>query len=174
MANFTIATFSNAVIDWANNRAGSFKNNWVVKGGWEGWIQVDLVSYILSQDSSYDILREQPIYLNTRKKTDLLLNANMMDPDDQIPVEIKAQSWENRGNIVNGVEADLDKLDEERADDYDSSSCVMLAIVFEETSYNAILRIRRNDHAIFNSIYNDTEVAILMAAWTSDNGWLNP
>lgn len=168
--NFTLNEFRKAVIDWATNRNSTFKYNWVVKGGWEGWVQVDLVAYILSIDSTFDILREQPIYTNTRKKTDLLLNTNL-DTDFQIPVEIKAQSWYNRTGFLPGVEEDLDKLDEERNADYSESDCVMFGIAFEQQALDGMLSIERDGHTIFEEIYFDGEVAICMATWTEADGW---
>jgi hypothetical protein len=168
--NFDLNTFRQAVINWAVARNGTFQYNWVVKGGWEGWVQVDLVADILSVNTTYDILREQPVYTNARKKTDLLLNADL-NTDFQIPVEIKAQSWYNRAGFLPGVEEDLDKLDDERSANYRDSDCVMFGIAFEQGALDGMLAIERGGHTIFDQIYFDGEVAICMATWTKLEGW---
>lgn len=170
--NFDLNRFRKAVVDWANIRKNTFKYNWVVKGGWEGWVQVDLVAFILSVNNTFEILREQPVYTNSRKRTDLLLNANLQ-PADQIPVEIKAQSWYNRTGFLSGVEEDLDKLENERLWEFHSSPCAMLGIAFEQSALDGLLQIERDGHPIFREIYFDGEVAFGMAMWTKEDGWLD-
>ena len=77
MTTITVEQFKGYNQDWGKLRNNQFKYNWTVHGGWEGWIQVDLVAYILSEDSTIEILREQPIYTNPRKRVDLLLNTTL-------------------------------------------------------------------------------------------------
>ncbi len=172
MSDFTIASFRQAVIAWANQRNSSFKNNWVVKGGWEGWIQVDLVAYILSVDSTYDILREQPIYASSnRRRVDILLNTNLMT-DNQIAVEIKAESIENRMNpFINGIRDDIQKLDEDRNSNFSECDCIMMALPFSPESLEAVRKIKENDQPIFNTIFTG-EVAICFAIYKETDGWL--
>src|SRR3954469_9218286 len=95
MTTINTGQFTDAVRAWCTVRDQSFRFYWPVKGGWEGWIQVDLTAFIISQLPTLEILREQPIYRNNRQKVDLLINADQ-DPDNQIAVELKAQSFENR------------------------------------------------------------------------------
>ena len=172
MPNFTVDSFGGAVAQWANLRNNSFKNNWAVKGGWEGWIQVDLVAYILSADSTYDILREQSIYASSpRKRVDLLLNTNLMT-DDQIAVEIKAESFENRMNpFINGIRKDLRKLDQDRDSNFSECDCIVMALPFNSESLQAVNKIKMNDQPVFNTIFKG-EVAICFAVYKEAGGWL--
>jgi hypothetical protein len=166
-----VADFINCTRDWASRRNAQFKFNWPVKGGWEGWIQVDLTAYILTLDSTVEILREQPIYQNARRKCDLLLNADSL-PANQIPVEIKAESWNNRDNFVDEVLADLDKFDE-RNPAYQNSTCVMLTLPFDQPSLDEVLGIEEDGHEIFRAFFIG-EVACVAAVWVAGQGWLQP
>lgn len=158
------------VTDWATARNSEFRFNWPVKGGWEGWIQVDLTGRILVRDSTIEILREQPIYVDRRKRADLLLNTTATT-EHQIPVEIKAESWENRANFISGVLADLMKLNDERDPDFANSTCVMLAVPFSPESHAAVKAIRRDGHPIFRDLWVG-EVACCATVWTQADGWI--
>ncbi len=172
MTTINVDQFVNATINWATARNGQFKFNWPVKGGWEAWIQVDLTAFILSQDSTIEILREQPIYTNSRKQVDLLLNTTL-ETDDQIPVEIKAESFENRMNpFINGVQKDLNRLNEERNDDFSECTCIMMAVPFSPQSLEAVMQIERDEHQIFRTVFTG-EVAIAIAVYTAADGWLS-
>jgi hypothetical protein len=171
MTTINVDQFAVAITEWARGRNGQFARNWPVKGGWEGWIQVDLTAYIIAADSRVDILREQPVYANSRQRCDLLLNANEL-PANQIPVEIKAESFDNRARFINGVEEDLDKFDS-RDGAYLNSACVMVAMPFSQGSYDELLALQRGGHRIFHSIFVG-EVACAVAVWRPGSGWLSP
>lgn len=171
MTSINVDQFAVAITQWARARNNQFARNWPVKGGWEGWVQVDLTAHILAVDSSIDILREQPVYANNRQRCDLLLNSNDV-PAGQIPVEIKAESFDNSGRFINGVEDDLDKFDG-RNGAYLNSTCVMLAMPFSQGSYDELLALQRGGHRIFHSIFVG-EVACAMAVWSAGHGWLSP
>ncbi|HUY46695.1 MAG TPA: hypothetical protein VMV92_13325 [Streptosporangiaceae bacterium] len=173
MSSLTVDQFAALVVDWSKRRNDQLKFNWPVKGGWEGWIQVDLTAFVLSVDSTADILREQPIYSSPGKRTDLLLNTTL-DTDAQIPVEIKAESFENRGpGFVSGVLADLSKLNDERNTNYSESTCIMLAVPFSQESRDQVEAIEFDGHRIFVRIFQG-EVACAIAVWTEVDGWLSP
>jgi hypothetical protein len=172
MATITVEQFVGQIVAWAGRRDGQFKYNWPVKGGWEGWVQVDLTAYILSQDSTVEILREQPVFTSPYMRCDLLLNA-ALDTDYRIPVEIKAESFENRGAFITEVRADIDKLNTERNADYSESTCVVLAMPFSQESLSRLLEITQDGHRIFAAVYIG-EVACAIAVWTEVAGWLQP
>jgi hypothetical protein len=48
MTTINFNQFLGYVRDWARLRDPNFKYYWPVKGGWEGWVQVDLTAYILT------------------------------------------------------------------------------------------------------------------------------
>lgn len=171
MTTININQFTAGVIEWATMRNTQFKFNWPVKGGWEGWIQVDLTAYLLSKDSTLEILREQPIFDSPYKRVDLLLNTTL-ETDDQIPVEIKAESFENRMDpFVNGIREDMRKLKEDRNTNFSQCTCIMMALPFNQESLDAVLAVEENGHQIFRTIFLK-EVAITVAIYTEADGWL--
>ncbi len=94
---------------WCLEREAGFKKLWPLKGGWELWAQADFAAYLIQQESSIDVLREQYIY-NSWKKVDWLFNFSTEDPATMIAIELKCQSLENEANLINGLTADIDKL----------------------------------------------------------------
>lgn len=170
MSTITVDGFVTGTIQWAQARNQQFRFNWPVKGGWESWVQVDLTAYLLAQESTLEILREQRIYTGLQK-VDLLLNTDQAT-DDQIPVEIKAESFENRMDpFVQGVRDDIEKLSQERNADFSECTSIMLALPFSQQSLDAVLRIQADGHAIFTSVYIG-EVAVAVAVYTERDGWL--
>jgi hypothetical protein len=170
----TISTndFVDAVKVWATLRDQSFKFYWPVKGGWEGWIQVDLTAFIISKIPTLEILREQPIYQNNRQRVDLLINADQV-PSAQIAVELKAQSFENRNAFITGVVTDLDKF-ADVDDAYADTSCVMLASTFNQASLDELLALEMDDHPVFRVVFGSSEIAFAVAEWNAQNGWVDP
>jgi hypothetical protein len=167
----TIEEFLAALQDWAKPRDPNFKYYWPVKGGWEGWIQVDLTAFIIDRLATVEILREQPIYQNGRQLVDLLINTNE-PPGKQIAIEIKAQSFENRTRFITGVVADLNKF--ETVDTaYQDTPAIMVAIPFNQATLDEVIGLERDDHPVFASIYLG-EIAIAVAVWTAERGWINP
>ncbi|MEV1120054.1 hypothetical protein AB0I91_33815 [Actinosynnema sp. NPDC049800] len=171
MSHIDVLQFIGAIQGWARQRDGQFKYNWPVKGGWEGWIQVDLTASILTAAPTAEILREQPVYTNTRQRCDLLLNTTAA-PDAQVIVELKAESWHNRAAFVPGVIDDLDKLQQSVSPAYAGSNRVMLAMPFSQPSYQDVLGIQIDGHRIFSAVHVG-EVACLVAVRTAQ-GWLSP
>lgn len=171
MATITHDEFVNYATQWVQQRQAQIQYNWPVKGGWEGWAQVDLTAYILSLNSTFDILREQRIYTAPRKKTDLLLNGDL-GPVAQIPVEIKTESAENVAGFLPGVIKDLNKLDGQRRPAYQNSTCVSMALAFSPESVALVQNIQRGGQKIFVNCYQSSEVALLLATWTATTGWV--
>jgi len=173
MAIINVTEFVDSIRGWAANRGSQFKYNWPVKGGWEGWIQVDLTGFILTVNPTVEILREQPVYANTRQRCDLLLNAKS-EPHRQIIVEIKAESLNNWENFITGVVDDLDKLDSAVGLAYQKTDRVMLAMPFNPPSYEELMALQMDGHKIFAAVYlGGGDVACAVAIRTA-TGWLTP
>jgi hypothetical protein len=171
MGSFRIDTFEKLVTDWANARNDDFKYYWPVKGGWEGWAQVDIVAFAFRKDTTYDIKREQSIYTDAEKRVDLLLNANE-GVDLQIPVELKCESFENKGTpFVNSVVKDVNKLGGERKHEFAKCSCVDIAVPFSNPSRTQILAIHVDNKPIFKELAAG-EVSVCAAVWKSPGGWV--
>ncbi len=102
---------------------------------------------------------------------DLLLNTTL-PTDDQIPVEIKAESFQNRMDpFVNGVRDDFNKLNYERNTDFSESTCIIMAVPFNRNSLNAVVQLQYDRHRIFRTVFTG-EVAIAIAVYTEADGWL--
>jgi hypothetical protein len=171
MTTMNVDNFVAAIQQWAAFRNDQFRHYWPVKGGWEGWVQVDLTAFILSHDPTVEILREQPIFRNPRRQVDLLLNA-YQPPAQQIAVEIKAQSLENQGSFVDGVVKDLEKLDRVN-DAYTDTTRMVVGLPFSRPALDETLGLEIDDHRIFLEVFRG-EVAVVAAVWTADRGWINP
>ena len=171
MATISVELFIGYIAEWATARNKQFNYNWPVKGGWEGWLQVDLVAYILWKDSTAEILREQQIYTSPYMRTDLLLNT-ALSTDDQIPVEIKVESFENKMDpFITGVSDDILKLNTERNTNFSECTCVMVAVPFSTQSLQAVLGISEGGHPIFVPVFLG-EIAVAVAVYTEAGGWL--
>jgi hypothetical protein len=173
-----IPQFERGVSAWAQERSRQFQYLWPVKGGWEGWVQVDLISYFIALDGTNDIQREKSIYTNTRERVDLLLNDDAeiaLVPDvDKIPVEMKADSLRNHASFRKGVIEDLDQLEPAvRRRQFRNCDCLMLALTYAQESYDWLYNLRRGpqDVRIFGDIYLSPEVAVLGAHIDRNGVW---
>ena len=167
----SVDEFEKSVRSWANERVRQFPYTWPLKGGWEGWIQVELMAYFFRKDSTQDILREQSIYTNNRKHVDLLLNTKATMWEDLIPVEIKAQSFENSDNFIEGVEEDMGKLHRERQQSLDKCRCIAMALSYEQNTINQLRDIRRDGKRVFAEICRSSEISIWAAKLNRNNAW---
>ncbi|MEO0328158.1 MAG: hypothetical protein AAF217_06110 [Pseudomonadota bacterium] len=129
MTELTYDQFVYYAGEWGRLNQTDIANMWPSKGGWEGYAQAGIYNYIIRQNSTYDILREQPVYANPRKNTDFLLNGQSETVTDVV-VELKCQSYENWQNFTgnNGLKGDLTKLTRELAPAYQQS--VLLGVGF--------------------------------------------
>ena len=169
----TLDKFIGYLIEWTKDRGGQLKYNWPVKGGWEGWIQVDLVAHILNINNTHNILRDQPIYQNNLKRVDLLIQDGESSTE-AIAVEIKAESLENQKSFIGGVIDDVSKLETERNTNYQNSKALVIAVAFSRESVDALLGIKHpaSQTKIFTNICQfQSEVAILIAVKDGSNPW---
>lgn len=116
--------FISYAYDWMNQHAADgIASAWPQAGGWEGWAQVDLASYILKQDSTIDLQRESvdvyasnPDEKESKKppRPDYVLNLRNVSASQGsqvLVVELKCQSFGNYSNFVKGLEIDASKLE---------------------------------------------------------------
>lgn len=175
MATMTRDAFDHLVEEWARARGGSFHRNWPVKGGWEAWIQVDLTAFLLEQNDTYDVLREQNVYTNALARCDLLVNPTDPAPA-RLVVELKAESLENHARLGGGVEQDAYKIQNERVAPYTASVGIVLAVVFSQQGWDAVAGIYLEERReMFGILYGDRggEFAIL-GAHAVDGTWQRP
>jgi hypothetical protein len=121
-----------------------------------------------------EVLREQPVFENARKRVDLVLNADQAAAS-QILVEIKAESFQNRMDpFVTGTRDDYLKLDGERSADFRRSPCLVMSLPFNRESRDAVLGLTTSGgQPLFGQIY-EGEVAICLAVYEASTGWQDP
>jgi hypothetical protein len=120
--------------------------------------------------------REQSIYEQPRQRVDLLINAPSADVKEWIPVEIKAESFQNHTNFIPGVLDDLAKIERQRRHPFDQATSVMIAIAFsqveEGSALKALMNIKVGDNPIF-AVVHQGEIACCVAVWDGPSrGWI--
>ncbi len=129
MTQLSYQEFLENVEAWVLQNETQIGLMWPQKGGWEGWAQASIYANILSHNSTYDILREQHVFVKTKKAADYLLNDS--GPVAQkVIVELKAQSFENRGAFVKGLETDVKKLIHDVKPAYSGAALLVVGIYF--------------------------------------------
>ena len=121
--------FLKLVRSWIIVNVNSIKNMWPQKGGWESWAQAEIFNYVITENSTYDILREQHVYRNSALAADFLLNKNSAR-GSRVIVELKCQSLENHKNFSYGIESDAKKLCKELSDTYSGEELLVIGIYF--------------------------------------------
>jgi hypothetical protein len=104
----------NIIDTWAAAMCPRILQAQVFKGGWEGWAQIELALGIQAKYTEIKVTREQPIYLGTRKRVDILLRA---DGEDTHAIELKtlsvyAQEQYGNGTFAQGFIDDIDKIND--------------------------------------------------------------
>lgn len=131
--------FASYVVQWCEYRQNEFSRLFPLKGGWEAWAQADWAAYTLWQESTYDILREWPIYNNPNQRVDWLFN-NSSPNVQKVAIELKCQSFENRNVFTAGLQADIDKLQQGNLNaDYVGCQTGVMGIYFEEAARTWVL-----------------------------------
>jgi hypothetical protein len=171
-AMLTVDRFEQRLHAWATERSDRFQFLWPLKGGWEGWIQVDVMAFLLARYGTDDVLREQSIYSNAKQRVDLILNMDAMEDRSRIPVEIKAQSMDNRDAFVPGVHKDMLKLRTKRRPDFQGCECLMVGLCFEQNAYDQLRSMTNSaGRKIFYALYETRESAVLVAQLQSNDEW---
>ncbi|APE31377.1 hypothetical protein BOX17_10715 [Halomonas aestuarii] len=134
MTQISTREFLGYVEEWVNGSYQKIGSMWPQKGGWEKWAQSEIGSFILSQDSTCDLLREQGVYVSKRKDADFLLNGMSMTASDKVVVELKCQSFENYKNFKKGLEEDISKLSRELKPGFSGADLLVLGIYFFQHS----------------------------------------
>jgi hypothetical protein len=131
---------------WVTENAAKIYGNFMQKGGWEGWAQVELMNYLNAMGGT-TIQREIPIYVNPKYSADLIVNFQDPVIEHQICIELKCESvfqsaYDGRqkkpNRIQDKVSVDLLRLKEQRHGRYIKSMALMLAIGFSEEAFKAL------------------------------------
>lgn len=105
--------------DWATQNAWKLAEAYKMKGGWEGWAQVEIAISVTRQHGfNYgkirtDTTREARVYEGTDKRSDILLatyEENRAYPKWTNMIELKCEGYYNKDRFVAAVEDDFKKL----------------------------------------------------------------
>jgi len=143
------------LLNWCEYRGNEFRYYFPLKWGWEAWVQADYAAFVLRQDSTVDILREESIYTDPYQRVDLLINNNAPAVPQKIAIEIKCQTFLGRNTFVNGIASDISKLAQNKISTPYFRGCQtgVLGLYFTE---EARVWMRANN---FIEIYSNTNVA---------------
>ena len=108
----SLTNFGGYLGAWFQEYEKQFKLYYPLKGGWEAWVQASVAAYIIEDNSTVDILREQLVFYGSQQKVDWLLNDSYQSVDSKIAIELKCQSFENEKKFTSGLESDIAKLAE--------------------------------------------------------------
>ena len=131
MAQLSYQEFLDYVEMWVVENETKIAKMWPQKGGWEGWAQAEIKSFILGKNSTFDILREQHVYTSGGKTADFLLNDSS-PVGKKVVVELKCQSFENYKNFKAGLENDISKLIKELKPSYSGAALLVIGIYFTD------------------------------------------
>ena len=131
MAQLSYQEFIDYVKEFIVSNEKAIANMWPQKGGWEGWAQSSIFSFILGKNSTYDILRERHVYTSPAKAADFLLN-NSSPVGDRVIIELKCQSLENCSSFKKGLDDDIRKLARELDSSYSGATLLVIGIYFSE------------------------------------------
>ncbi|MGJ5048982.1 hypothetical protein ACQR18_29265 [Bradyrhizobium oligotrophicum] len=142
-----------------------------LQGGYEAWFQADFGGYLNSVKPG-DVAREQPVYLNSSERVDLLINPTS-DYDKQILIEVKTQRTNQLGiALISEVQSDLDKLDKNRNNLYTETDAYMLVITIDPIGAQSLSEWAPSQGTvrIFNRLQIDSDPFGFLWAFSATEG----
>ncbi|KIK66793.1 hypothetical protein GYMLUDRAFT_82161 [Collybiopsis luxurians FD-317 M1] len=107
----------NKIVEWATANGAKLEEAYKLKGGWEGWTQVELAltlkrAYELQFGrDSVTVTREDNVYNNApNQRSDLLLTTRNGGQIFTNMIELKCESIANAANFVREVSGDCTKV----------------------------------------------------------------
>ncbi len=142
---------------WGQMFANQFKLYYPLRGGWEAWVQASVAAFIINDNSTVDILREQMIFYGSQQKVDWLLNDSDERVTRKIAIELKCQSFENQKRFTSGLDGDIAKLAQANLkEDYRGCKTVVVGVSFTQDAADWM----RDNH--FNNRLKTGDIAIGM------------
>ena len=96
------------IYQWAQAKQLDITRAFAMKGGWEGWLQVELGLYLAKQQYILGVDREKHVFDNANQKADLYITSNPPAGPHKIVIELKCESqyqdcqWQNNTPVLNG------------------------------------------------------------------------
>ena len=119
---------------WVKEHTPLIVRNYNQKGGWEGWAQIELALALKFMYSDWKVTREQHVFLNTRKKVDLLLTK---ENESSYIIELKCESLNNQIQVARSFSTDIDRFVENEVDErYSKNKRIAMALTVSYEGYN--------------------------------------
>ncbi|KAH7879303.1 uncharacterized protein C8R40DRAFT_590845 [Lentinula edodes] len=103
-----------SIADWADYKSAEIKAAYDQKGGWEGWVQVELARHLqqyFGHEGVAEVTREEYVYNGTDQRSDLLITTTKTNGDAFTNMfELKCESSGNSGKFRTEVKADCAKI----------------------------------------------------------------
>ncbi|KAJ3992277.1 hypothetical protein F5050DRAFT_960625 [Lentinula boryana] len=103
-----------SIVEWANLNGTRLEKAYNQKGGWEGWAQVELASYleqVFGGEGVATVTREDNVYNGNDQRSDLLITTQKPNGTSFTNMfELKCESSANSGNFRTKVRADCTKI----------------------------------------------------------------
>ncbi|KAK7459554.1 hypothetical protein VKT23_009537 [Stygiomarasmius scandens] len=107
----------NAIVDWGNANGPKLEGAYKLKGGWEGWTQVELALVLKKMfeqsnaGAAIEVTREDPVYSGGNQRSDLLITTRNGAQHFTNMFELKCEGIANAANFVGQVRDDCTKVD---------------------------------------------------------------
>ncbi|THV02295.1 hypothetical protein K435DRAFT_792650 [Dendrothele bispora CBS 962.96] len=106
----------NTIAKWGNDNGAKLEGAYRLKGGWEGWAQVEL-ALVLKQmfetnnpGSTIEVTREDPVYSGGTQRSDILITTRKGAQHFTNMIELKCESIANAANFTRQVSEDCAKV----------------------------------------------------------------
>ena len=150
----TLDQFLTFVLEWAQQSVQNIRRVWPLPGGWEAWAQAEIAAYINEIDASTSIQREARVYPG-QKRADFLLNVGTtLQLPQQVVVEMKCESLNNRAAFIPGINKDVTKLQNELEVPYNTCQKLTLGIFFSREAGDQLQRLG------YTVIFTENEIGV--------------
>ncbi|THU80419.1 hypothetical protein K435DRAFT_874395 [Dendrothele bispora CBS 962.96] len=106
----------NAIVDWGNTNGAKLEGAYQLKGGWEGWTQVELALVLKrlfessNPGSTVEVTREDPVYGGGTQRSDLLITTRKGAQHFTNMIELKCEGIANAPAFTGQVNGDCNKV----------------------------------------------------------------
>lgn len=140
--------------NFINTKLGVESNStkYALKGGWEGWVQVELAEYLNRINLKNLNEREQAVYTNARQRSDLVLNTGHHTYIFEMKCEsiMQTDTDGNRNKWVQALQADLTKL---RNTNVQGATGLLLLVIVTPEMQNKIGQIGGTAQSVAEGVF---------------------
>lgn len=120
-----------------NAKSSDIEAAYSLKGGWEGWAQVELALYLQKVLSGSTIEREMAVYAGNTQLADLVITGETINPENTAIIELKCRN-SGHANFARTVKDDLKKIKGKIVERYEKVPIRVVAISIEDQTEEKI------------------------------------